>query len=48
MDIYLVWYLNPELGERAGLWGVYTTKEKAEKALAESGFKGWINHEVAE
>ena len=49
MDIYLVWYYNPEVcGYRAMLWGLYTTKEKAENALKKCGFEGWINHEVAE
>lgn len=49
MDVYLVWYYNPKVSEyRALLWGLYTTKEKAEKALTECGFQGWINHEVAE
>lgn len=49
MDVYLVWYFNPEVSEnQAMLWGLYTTKEKAEKALEESGFCGWINHEIAE
>lgn len=46
--VYLVWYINPEMGEQANLWGLYTTKEKAQKALDESGFKGWINTEIAE
>lgn len=48
MEVYLVWYYNLEVSEQAGLYGIYTTKEKAEKALAESGFQGWINQEVAE
>jgi len=48
VDVYLVWYYNLELSEEALLWGIYTTKEKAAKALADSGFNGWINHEVAE
>ena len=48
MDVYLVWYINPELSENAALWGLYTTKEKAENALKECGFEGWINHEIAE
>lgn len=49
MNVYLVWYFNPEVStEQAMLWGLYTTREKAEKALDECGFHGWINHEVAE
>lgn len=49
MKVYLVWYFNPEVSEnQAMLWGLYTTKEKAEKALTECGFHGWINEEVAE
>lgn len=48
MTVYLVWYINPEISEQAGLWGIYTTKAKAEKALKESGFEGWINTEIAE
>lgn len=49
MDVYLVWYYNPELNDSIpALWGLYTTKEKAEKALEECGFHGWVNHEVAE
>lgn len=48
MQVYLVWYYNLEVSEQAGLYGIYLTKEKAEKALAESGFQGWINQEVAE
>lgn len=48
MQVYLVWYYNLEVSEQAGLYGIYTTKEKAEKALAESGYQGWINEEVAE
>ena len=48
MQVYLVWYYNLEVSEQAGLYDIYTTKEKAEKALAESGYQGWINEEVAE
>lgn len=48
MNVYLVWYYNPEVSQQAALWGIYTTREKAEKALAESGFNGWVNEEVAE
>ena len=48
MQVYLVWYYNLEVSEQAGLYGIYTTKEKAEKALTESGYQGWINEEVAE
>lgn len=49
MDVYLVWYYNPEVSEhQAMLWGLYTTEEKAQKALEDSGFHGWINHEIAE
>lgn len=47
--VYLVWYINPEISsDRASLWGIYTTKEKALYALNICGFQGWINTEVAE
>lgn len=49
MKVYLVWYYNLEVSAQAGLYGIYTTKEKAEQALADSGFEGWVNEEeVAE
>ena len=48
MTVYLVWCYKPEVSQQAGLWGIYATREKAEKALAESGFNGWVNEEVAE
>lgn len=48
MKVFLVWYKNEELGNEAALWGLYLTKEGAEKALAESGFNGWINEETAQ
>ena len=50
MLVYTVWYYNPELSNEhtAALWGIYTSYEKAGKALKESGFEGWINEEVAE
>ena len=49
MTIYIVWYINPELSpERAAMWGIYSTKERAEKELKKSGFKGWVNEENVE
>ena len=46
MKVYLVWYYNYEaFGHTASLYGIYSTKEKAEEALADSGFSGWVNEE---
>ena len=49
MEIYIAWYINPELSnERAAMWGIYSTKERAEEELEKSGFKGWVNKEKVE
>lgn len=45
MKVYLVWYINPELGEEAALYGIYRTMEQAQEALTASGFTGWVNEE---
>lgn len=49
MKVYLIWYLDPTLGTRYALGGIYASRESAEKelnALLEDGAQdGYINEE---
>lgn len=49
MKVYIVWYINPELStERAAMWGIYSTEDKANKVASTCGFKAWVNEEAVE
>lgn len=49
MKIYIVWYNNPELStERAAMWGIYSTEERANKEIETNHLNGWVNEETVE
>ena len=49
MKVYIVWYYNPELSTKmAAMWGIYSTRERAEKEIKENFLNGWVNEEEVE